>query len=109
MQKEKNIQQKSQRRINDIVTSIAVMSTLIESERVSFNNYPIDGKLRRDAMSYEMDQLIKKIGFTDKQVQEYAKDLDWSETSPEQMEFNNALSAAMQIFLLEQKNDNDGN
>ena len=103
MQKEKNIQQKSQRRINDIVTSIAVMSTLIESERVSFNNYPIDGKLRRDAMSYEMDQLIKKLALLTSKFKNMPKTLIGLRLVPNKWNLTTLCRQQCKIFYWSKK------
>ncbi|WP_281829550.1 hypothetical protein [Lactobacillus amylolyticus] len=91
---------RTEQKIDSIFTSLAVLSALTANDRIVCDGYPVDGIARRDAIMYELDQLTQRIGFTDEKINEMASNVDWSETSPEQIEFNNALGYAMQKFLI---------
>lgn len=98
---------RTEQKIDSIFTSLMVITSLIANDRIACDRYPVDDIARRDAIQYELDQLAHRLGFTDNKINEMASNVDWSKTSPEQIELNNALTYAMQKFLIAAGGNND--
>ena len=98
---------RTEQKIDSIFTTLMVITSLTVSDRIACDGHPVDDIARRDAIIYELDQLAHKLGFTDSKINEMASEVDWSETSPEQIELNNALRDAMQKFLIATGGNND--
>lgn len=89
---DKKKSKKTQRRVEDIILYLSVIAVLINSDPLFFNQIDISQNVRLAAIDAELTNLISAVGITVDQVEKYAEDLEWSETSPEQRELNNALN-----------------
>lgn len=92
MDKKKNKQ--VVRRSEDTMKYIAVISSLL-TQQIIFNGIPVSEAVIMTAVSDELYKMAKTIGVTDSRLEEYLKGLNWSENSPEFIEFNSSVEKAV--------------
>lgn len=98
---------KTQRRVDDIMLYLCVITVLINSDPLFFNQVDVSQNLRLSAIDVELTNLMSAFKITPEKVAKYAEDLDWSETSPEQRELNNVLTQAALKVINSGKEDNE--
>lgn len=91
---DKNKNEQVVRRSEDTMKYIAVISSLL-TQQITFNGIPVSKAVVMTAVSDEFYKMIKTIGVTDSRLEEYLKGLNYSETSPEFIEFNSAVEKAV--------------
>ncbi|MCT0164409.1 hypothetical protein [Lactobacillus helveticus] len=91
---DKNKNEQVVRRSEDTMKYIAVISSLL-TQQITFNGIPVSEAVVMTAVSDEFYKMIKTIGVTDSRLEEYLKGLNYSETSPEFIEFNSAVEKAV--------------
>ncbi len=91
---DKNKNEQVVRRSEDTMKYIAVISSLL-TQQITFNGIPVSEAVVMTAVSDEFYKMIKTIGVTDSRLEEYLKELNYSETSPEFIEFNSAVEKAV--------------
>lgn len=91
---DKNKNKQVVRRSEDTMKYIAVISSLL-TQQIIFNGIPVSEAVIMTAVSDELYKMAKTIGVTDSRLEEYLKGLNWSETSPEFIEFNSAVEKAV--------------
>ena len=105
---EKKKSKKTQRRVDDLLLYLSVISVLTNSNPLYFNDVDVSQSIRLAAIDYELTNLANAIGITIDKFGQYANDLEWSETSPEQREFNNALTqGTLKILSMAQTNESE--
>lgn len=90
---DKNKNEQVVRRSEETMKYIAVISSLL-TQQISFNGVTVSEAVVKTAVIDEFYKLIKTIGVTDGRLEDYLKGLDYSETSPEFIEFNSAVEKA---------------
>ena len=91
---EKRKHEQVARRSEDTLKYIAVIISLL-TQQIAFNGVPVSEAVVMTAISDELYKMIKTIGVTDSRLDDYLKGLDYSETSPEFIEFNSAVEKAV--------------
>lgn len=91
---DKNKNKQVVRRSEDTMKYIAVISSLL-TQQITFNGIPVSEAVVMTAVSDEFYKMIKTIGVTDSRLKEYLKGINYSETSPEFIEFNSAVEKAV--------------
>lgn len=105
---EKKKSKKTQRRVDDLLLYLSVISVLINSNPLYFNDVDVSQSIRLAAIDYELTNLANAVGITIDKFGQYAKDLEWSETSPEQREFSNALTqGTLKILSMAKTNESE--
>lgn len=96
---------KTQRQIDDMLLYITIISFLLNSHPLSLDGVDVSDDVRAMAINGELLNLRSAIGIQENKFNEYAKELDWSETSPEQRELNNILTQA-NLLVMNSANNN---
>ena len=91
---DKNKNEQVVRRSEDTMKYIAVISSLL-TQQITFNGIPVSEAVVMTAVSDEFYKMIKTIGVTDSRLEKYLKGINYSETSPEFIEFNSAVEKAV--------------